>query len=359
MPQLSTSNLYGGLGRGTQSKASGLAQDIVLRQQRVRNERELKQQQDDARVEQKMKMFQIIFSASPEKGMSYYEDNLSTELGDWAQGYNWQGKEKEIGKSLNKFIDELDISNQTSLGDFAVKWWTIIKDVPKSQRKLAEQAVQGGLRTPSTPLRREITDMSPSREQTTGLLGRETLPSAARPALPTVPKRGGVVQEFTGDTLTKETQIQPSRPRQTGIFQARQDPIDLRSPRPRPQGLDELEQLRKSMEIPAISTESINAHIKKEKLDPESFRDSLNTRFNLQEEAIAERDGVSKSDVKHFVWQKMKQGVDPESLLNQMMDGQIRVPPKLTDEIIKIYTDQGISEEEVKKRFNSKHGTQP
>ncbi len=163
-----------------------------------------------------------------------------------------------------------------------------------------------------------------------------------------VSQGSGVVQEFTGDTLTKETQIQPTS--ELGI----DDSI-----------------IQKAEAIPGITKEAIAqemgiADVEAAMTNADSankktliFRDFLNARFGLQEKAIAKRDGVTTADVEKYVRTEiMRKGSDPETLLRQLMRGYRRVPPSLTEATIKLYTDQGIPREEVIEKFNQKFGQQ-
>lgn len=163
-----------------------------------------------------------------------------------------------------------------------------------------------------------------------------------------VPKGGGVVQELTGDQVTRETQVPPNQTREPVI-----------SPK---EGIQRIEK---------ISQEAIDARIGETNTTGDAkFRDMLNARFELQAEAIAKRDGVLPAEVDAFVRKTAQdtRNADPvnfdstlgdeESLLQAIMSGKLRVPPTLTEENIKIYTDQGISREDVIKAFNDKFGVQ-
>ena len=159
----------------------------------------------------------------------------------------------------------------------------------------------------------------------------------------------GRVQEFTGDTLTKDTVIRSRgekiAPDVPGTFTAKAGTA---------QTLRRFTQAEVLQRAEKDTGRRIDLY---DLGDSSMFRDFLNARFSLQQEAIATRDGVIPKLVDEFVRNEMQAtGDDPENIFAGLMNGALRVPSKLTEASIKVYTDQGRSRGEVIKRFNTKFG---
>lgn len=186
--------------QGLGNVATGIQarQDLrALNAQKVQaDQAKLQQDRANARIGQMIDIFKAKQTIDPEDALDFYSRNIAPELGDQFGARSFVGQEPKVAKQMAKAMDLL---NKTGRGNvrakktFAIQMATILKPLIKTDRELVRQAsigklteqfgtvretpevqsqlAPGGLREPGTapiPQQRQITAISPSKEEISG-----------------------------------------------------------------------------------------------------------------------------------------------------------------------------------------------
>jgi len=159
------------------------------------------------------------------------------------------------------------------------------------------------------------------------------------------------IEEYTGDTLTGQRSVkapvsqEPVAQKTTdtevlpGITsQMIQDRANELAQEEQPRNLDE-EGLPATREQGSVDEFAIEA------------------KLQLAEEAIAQKYGVSPDLVRKFTEDRMDEtDEDPENIFADILKGKLEFKPNISPEIMKIYTGQNLTKEEIDRLYQQKYG---